>query len=178
MQEKTTIARPYARAVFELAQADGTLDQWSKMLQVLKLVVSDRGMQVVITNPVLDDQKLTDVLVDICGEHLDEQGQNFVAILVQANRLLVVPQIAALYEKLKAEAEGTAEVKVISAYPLDDEQQETIREVMSRRLGKKIEITTDVDESLIGGAIIRSGDSVIDASLRGSLKQLSHNFAE
>lgn len=178
MQEKTTIARPYARAVFELAQADGTLDQWSKMLQVLKLVVTDRGMQAVITNPVLDDQKLTDVLVDICGEHLDEQGQNFVAILVQANRLLVVPQIAELYEKLKAEAEGTAEVKVISAYPLDDKQKETIREVMSKRLGKKIEITTDVDESLIGGAIIRSGDSVIDASLRGSLKQLSHNFAE
>lgn len=178
MQEKTTIARPYARAVFECAQEDGKLEKWSGMLQVLKLVVSDKDMQSVIANPRIENQQLIDTIIDICGDNLDEQGRNFVSVLVAADRLLLVPQISELFDDLKAEAEGIIGVEVISAYPLEDDQKEKIMEVMTKRLGKKIEISMRVDESLIGGAVIRSGDSVIDASLRGRLRQLSHNFAE
>ena len=178
MQENNTVARPYAGAVFELAQAENNLQQWSTMLQLLNLVVSDPDMRAVIKNPKVEHKQLADIVTGICGEQLDEQGKNFVKILVNAGRLSVVPQIQKLYEEKKAEAEGIAEVEVISAYPLEKEQQEKIKQIMTKRLGKKIEITTHVDKSLIGGAVIRSGDSVIDASLRGRLKQLGNNFSE
>lgn len=178
MQENITIARPYAGAVFELAQEKGDLQKWSTMLQVLALVVSDSHMQVVIDNPRIEDKQLTDIVIDICGEHLNEEGRNFVSILIDAGRLHIMPQIRRLYEEKKADSEGIAGVEVISAYPLEADQQEKIKQVMAQRLEKKIEITTQVDKTLIGGAVIRSGDSVIDASLRGRLRQLGYSFAE
>lgn len=178
MQENITIARPYASAVFELAQQESNLKKWSGMLQILNLVVSDDNMQQVIKNPKVDHDQLAGIVIDICGGELDKYGKNFVKTLVNAGRLTLIPYIYKLYEARKAEAEGIAEVNVISAYPLEGEQQSRIKHVMEKRLGKKIEITTKVDETLIGGAVIRAGDSVIDASLRGRLKQLGHNFAE
>ena len=178
MQENTTIARPYARAVFEQAQEEGDLQKWSVMLQLLKLIVSDPAMQSAIKNPRLEREKLAELILDICGKHLTESGRNFVNLLVDAGRISVAPQIHALFEEKKDRAEGVAGVEVISAYPLDDNQQEKIKKIMAKRLGKKIDITTRIDKSLIGGAVIRAGDSVIDASLKGRLKQLSHNFAE
>jgi len=178
MQEKTTIARPYARAAFEQAREEGDLQKWSAMLQLLNLVVSDSNMQPVISNPRLDSKKLAELILDICGKHLTESGQNFIRLLVETGRLSVAPEIYEIFEEKKVRAEGIAEVEVISAYPLDDEQQENIKKFMAKRLGKKVDITTRIDETLIGGAIIRAGDSVIDASLKGRLKQLSHNFAE
>ena len=178
MQENTTIARPYARAVFEQSQEEGDLQKWSVMLQLLKLIVSDPAMQSVIKNPRLEREKLAELILDICGKHLTESGRNFVNLLVDAGRISVAPQIHALFEEKKDRAEGVAGVEVISAYPLDDNQQEKIKKIMAKRLGKKIDITTRIDKSLIGGAVIRAGDSVIDASLKGRLKQLSHNFAE
>ena len=135
-------------------------------------------MRPVIKNPKLERNKLAKLILDICDRHLTESGQNFVRLLVDAGRISVAPQIQELFEEKKARAEGIAEVEVISAYPLEDNQQEKIKKIMAKRLGKKIDITTRIDKSLIGGAIIRAGDSVIDASLRGRLKQLSHNFAE
>ena len=178
MQEKTTIARPYARAVFEQAGASGGLEQWSVMLQLLRQVVADATMQALIKNPKVDDNRLADIIFDICGERLNQQGKNFVRILIDAGRLSVAAQIYKLFEEKKAEAEGIAGVEVISAYPLEDQQREKIKQVMAKRLGKKIEITARTDQGLIGGAVIRAGDSVIDASLKGRLRQLGHNFAE
>lgn len=178
MQENTTIARPYAGAVFDLAREEGDLQKWATTLHVLDLVVSDSNMQAVINDPRMDHKQLADIITDICGKYLDEEGKNFVTILIDAGRLSVVPQIRKLYEEKKADSEGIAGVEVISAFPLEKDQQEKIKQVMAKRLDRKIEISTQVDKSLIGGAIIRSGDSVIDASLRGRLRQLSNSFAE
>lgn len=178
MQENTTIARPYARAVFEQARADGELQKWADMLHVLGQVVSDPDMQKLIKNPRVGRQQLVDIVLDICGSRLDQKGKNLVYVLVDADRMTVVPEISRLFDVEKAEAEGIAEVEVISAYPLEDQQQERIKQVMARRLGKKVQVISHVDQSLIGGAIIRAGDSVIDASLRGRLRQLGHSFAE
>lgn len=178
MQETTTIARPYAGAVFEQAQSDGELQKWSAMLHILNQVASDPAMQTLIKNPKVGRQQLADIILDICGDRLNKHGRNFVSILIDAGRLPVMPQICKLFEEKKAEAVGIAEVEVISAYPLEDQQQEKIKQVMAKRLGKKVQITAHVDQSLIGGAVIRAGDSVIDASLRGRLKQLGHTFAE
>lgn len=178
MQENITIARPYARAAFDQAREEGDLQKWSAMLQILKLIVSDPAMQLVINNPRLESEKLAGLILDIGSKYLTGTGQNFVKLLVDTGRISVAPQIHMLFEEKKARAEGVAGVEVISAYPLDDKQQEKIKMIMAKRLGRKIEITTRIDKSLIGGAIIRAGDSVIDASLKGRLKQLSHNFAE
>ena len=178
MQENITIARPYARAAFEQASADGELASWSTLLGLLGQIVADPLMRSIIKNPKISHVQLTNILLDICGSHLNEKGRNFVRILVESGRLTVAKQISMLFEELKAEAEGIAGVEVISAYPLEDKQRELIKQVMAKRLAKKIEITTHVDQSLIGGAIIRAGDSVIDASLRGRLQQLSRIFAD
>jgi len=172
MKGNTTIARPYARAVFEQARADGELKAWSDMLAVLGLIAADPQMQGLMRNPRVSHAQLTGIVLDICGTRLNEQGKNFVCLLVEARRLGVAGEILRLYQELHAEAEGVATVEIISAYPLEEAQRETIRQKMAARLSRKIEITTHVDQDLIGGAVIRVGDSVIDASLRGRLRQL------
>jgi len=178
MQENITSARPYARAAFEQASADGELGLWSGMLELLGRIASDPLMRTLIKNPKVSHDQLTGIVLDLCGDRLNEKGRNFVHILVASRRLSVAGEIHRLYEEHKAEAEGVAGVEVISAYPLEDSQREQIKQIMTRRLGKKIEITTHVDQSLIGGAVIRAGDSVIDASLKGRLQQLGNIFAE
>lgn len=173
MQDKTTIARPYAQAVFETASDDNKLTEWSEMLGLLETVVTDPQMQAVLTNPKLDTVALSDFVLGVCGESLTETGGNFVEVLADARRLSVIPEINRLFEQLRAEAEGVIEVAVTSAYELAADQQATISEAMTKRLGRKVEITNDVDDSLIGGVVIRAGDSVIDASVKGRLKALA-----
>lgn len=178
MQEKITIARPYAQAAFVQASEESNLQQWSELLQLLGRLVSDPTMIKLIKNPELEREKLTDIIFDICTDHLSDTRRNFITLLAESGRLLVAPEIHTLFEKLHDEAEGIVDVKVVSAYQLKDEQQSKIKQMMSRRLGKDVNVSSETDETLIGGVVIRAGDSVIDASIRGRLKQLSQNFAE
>ena len=173
MQENTTIARPYAQAVFETASEESKLTEWSEILGLLAAVVADAQMRMVLENPKMDAAAQSDFVLGVCGKALSETGNNLVKVLAGAGRLTIIPEINKLYEQLRAEAEGVIEVGVTSAYELAPEQQAAISEVMAKRLGRKIEITHDVDDSLIGGVIIRSGDTVIDASVRGRLKALA-----
>ena len=178
MQENTTIARPYANAAFEQALEEGKLSDWSTMLQVLKLVISDKQMKLVLDNPRLDEDAVADFVIDICGKYLSDTGKNFVRVLAQAGRLVLTPQIYSLFEQKRTEAESIVEIEVTSAYALDDAEKNKIAGAMAKRLGRKIEINTNTDGSLIGGAVIRAGDSVIDASVKGSLKKLGNQLAE
>ena len=173
MQENTTVARPYAQAVFETASEESKLTEWSEILGLLAAVVADAQMRMVLENPKMDAAVQSDFVLGVCGKALSETGNNLVKVLAGAGRLTIIPEINKLYEQLRAEAEGVIEVGVTSAYELAPEQQAAISEVMAKRLGRKIEITHDVDDSLIGGVIIRSGDTVIDASVRGRLKALA-----
>jgi F-type H+-transporting ATPase subunit delta len=173
MQEKTTIARPYAQAVFETASEESKLNEWSEMLGLLDSIVSDAQMQAVLSNPKLDAAALTDFVLGVSGDSLNETGSNLVKVLADARRLAILPEINNLFEQLKAEAEGVIEVTVTSAYELAADQQAVISEAMAKRLGRKVEITSDIDDSLIGGVVIRAGDSVIDASVKGRLKALA-----
>lgn len=177
MLEKTTIARPYAQAAFELARDENTLDQWSTLLERLSAVISDPLMRSVINNPKLDEASLAGLVAELCGETVFDRGRNFIRILADADRLNVAPEINELFEAGKARELGLSEVSVTTAYPLSDEQTAVIRDAMSGKLGSKVEITSRVDQTLIGGAIIRAGDSVIDVSLRGRLNDLSNEFA-
>ena len=178
MLEKATIARPYAEAAFAHALEEGKLSDWSAMLEQLNVVVSDANMHGVINNPKLSSEQLHQFIVDICGDKLSNTGKNFVRILIDAERIGLAVEIFSIFEQKRAAAEGISEVDVISAYPLDDAQISAISESISKRIGKKVDINTEEDIDLIGGVIIRAGDSVIDASLRGRLKELNSVFAQ
>lgn len=178
MQEKATIARPYARAAFEQARDEGKFRDWSGMLQLLAAVASDPLMRSVISNPKVSEEQLCALVTDVCGKSLSPSGRNFAKVLVAAGRLDVVPEVRVQFEQMRARQEGTADVLVITAYELDEAQHKRIAEIMKKRLGKQIDVSTEVDRSIIGGVIIRAGDSVIDASLRGRLRQLGNEFAK
>lgn len=178
MQEKATIARPYARAAFEHAREEGKLKEWSALLELLAAVASDPLMRTLVKNPKISEDQVYAIVNDICGRLLTPSGRNFVRLLVSAGRLDVAAEIREQYEQKRARAGGIAEVKVTTAYDLDEAQRKRIGEIMKKRLGKDIEISAEVDKSIIGGVVIRAGDSVIDASLRGRLRRLGNEFAK
>ena len=130
MQENITIARPYAVAAFEQAQEEGKLSKWSTMLEVLSMVIADEQMQVVLDNPRLDETSVSDFIIDVCGDHLSETGENFVKLLVQSGRISLAPQIYVLFEQKRTEAEGIVEIEIISAYALDANEQNKIAEIL------------------------------------------------
>lgn len=177
MLENSTIARPYATAVFELAQETGRVEEWSAMLGLLSLLVSDQTMRRLITNPKVSRQQLQDLALEVCGDELTGLGRNLVKVLVHADRLQYSPHIKDQYEQMRAVAEGKVDVEVVTAYTLDRQQQDDIAGTISGRLGKQVNIKTSVDESLIGGAVIRAGDSIIDASLQGRLTELRNELS-
>lgn len=172
MAEAITVARPYAQAAFMHATEQQAMREWSDMLGLLAAVVADAGMASLIESPQLTEKQLADLILDICGDRLDEGCANFVRVLAANRRLELLPDIAALFEIQRQEAEGTIKAELVSAYPATDEQQARITESLRRRLGKDIELRCATDASLLGGAIIRAGDLVIDGSVRGKLERL------
>jgi F-type H+-transporting ATPase subunit delta len=173
MAEKSTIARPYAQAAFELAKESGELAKWSEMLQFAAQVATDPAMQAYIDNPRVSDARLSELLIDICGDQLNDAGKSFVRVLVENHRLAVLAEIATLYEQHRAEAESKIEAEVVSAFPVSDEQRQALEQALKKRLGREVSLTTRIDESLIGGAIVRAGDLVIDGSVTGHLDKLA-----
>ncbi|NNF95939.1 MAG: F0F1 ATP synthase subunit delta [Halobacteria archaeon] len=176
MAEKSTIARPYAQAAFSMAESQGNLKKWSEMLQLIAALASDDAMQVLIDNPSIDNDKLVELIIGICGEGLDQHGQNFVRMLTDNKRLDVISEIADLYEAKRAEAERTVEAEVTSASPLSAAQQAQLVTALKKRLGRDVTLVTKTDETILGGAIVRAGDLVIDASVTGQLEQLANTL--
>ena len=174
MSELNTVARPYAQAVFDLAKAASTLAQWSDMLGFAAAVSSDAGMREAIDSPNLTVGQQADLFSQVCGDNIDDQGRNFVKLLAENRRLTLFPQIAALFETLRADAEGTLEATVISAKPMSDAQQQDIANALKARFNREVALSVETDESIIGGAIIRAGDTVIDGSVRGKLEKFAH----
>ncbi len=173
MAEKTTIARPYAQAAFDLAQAAGDLKGWSTMLQLVAIVTEDATMKNLIGNPGVERNKLGELIIDICGDKLNEASKNFVRVLAENKRLNVASQIAELYEQRRAEAEKSIDAQVVSAFSLSDAQLAEFTKALKKRLGRDVNLVAKVDESIIGGAIVRAGDLVIDGTVTGQLNKLS-----
>ena len=172
MAEAITVARPYAQAAFMYAAEKRALPEWSGMLTLLAGIAGDTTMVRVIESPQLTETQLADLILDICGDRLDDKGANFVRILAANRRLELLPDIAAQFEIQRQKAEGTIKAELVSAYPATDEQRASIIKSLHRRLGKEIELSCSTDASLLGGAIIRAGDLVIDGSVRGKLERL------
>jgi F-type H+-transporting ATPase subunit delta len=174
--QATTIARPYAEAVFARAEETSALDAWSDALALLAGVVQDQTMAGVIADPLFDRGSLTTLMLEICSGNLDDEGQNLVKLLVVGDRLPVLPEIAALYEVLKAESQRTITVSVRSAYQLESIQEQQLAEMLKVKLGREVTISSEQDPELIGGVHIRAGDLVIDGSVRGKLQQLANEL--
>lgn len=175
--DTTTIARPYAKAVFEFALANNSLKQWSDALSLMAAVTSHPLMASVINNPSIPAQQVVSVYEDVCQGTLDQFGLNFVRLLAESKRLSALLDIKSMYEVLRAEQEKVADVDVVSFSPLSEQQQSVMIEALKKRLNRDVTLNVSIDKALLGGAIIRAGDLVIDGSVRGKLKKLSSEIA-
>lgn len=173
MAELSTIARPYAKAAFEHAVAAGTLPQWSAMLGLLAAVAEDPAVHRLLESPELTANSKAESLVALCGESLDVKGVNFVRVLAESRRLALLPDILLQFDRLKANLERTVDVAVVAAREMGVDQTEKLAGVLSARLQRDVRISVSVDPSLLGGAVIRAGDTVIDGSVRGRLAKLA-----
>ncbi|MDB5811071.1 MAG: synthase subunit delta [Betaproteobacteria bacterium] len=173
MAEIITIARPYAEAVFRLAREKSAFDQWSQMLKLLDMVVTDERVARSITDPNVTAQQVEGLVLGVCGEQLDGAGRNFVQVLVQNDRLMVVPEIRALFEQLKLEHEGVLETEIHSAFAIEPAQVEQMVRKIEAKYQRKVRAEVRIDPQLIGGVKIVVGDKVFDATVRGKLDAMS-----
>ena len=173
MAELSNIARPYGRAVFELAKAGADYSVWSEQLDMLAVVAADPNVGDLFNNPRVSRRELATVFTDVCGDRLDENVKNLVRLLAQNRRLHALAAIAEQYEHLRAEAEQTVQAELESALPVSDTQQQRIVEALSQRMGRRVELTVKTNEELLGGAVVRAGDLVIDGSIRARLEKLA-----
>lgn len=173
MAGPVTIARPYAEAVFALANERGELAKWSQMLALVAGVYQNEQMQAALANPKLIIADIEKLMLAICGDGIDGAARNLIQVLARNRRLSVLPEIRGLYEQLKAENEGVIEARISSAFPLDGAQLEQLVSLLSRRYGKKVNASVSVDGGLIGGIRVQVGDKVWDASVRGRLQSMA-----
>lgn len=175
MSQALTLARPYARAAFALAKDAGRLPQWSALLGFAAQAAAVPEAQAAIGNPMARDEDLVELLLPP-GDS-DPNFRQFLAVLAENRRLALLPEIAGLYDQLRADAERVVKATVTSAQPLAAEELEKLRASLRKRFGREVELSTAVDESLIGGAVIDAGDVVIDGSLRTKLARLGAALA-
>ncbi|MCO6413003.1 MAG: F0F1 ATP synthase subunit delta [Thiogranum sp.] len=173
LEGEASLARPYARAIFELAKQQGQYQQWSDSLALMAAVVSNPTMKQMLDNPRLTREGAGELVITACGSDIGESAANLLRMLAENNRLEQLPMIAALYSRLRDEAEGTVEAQVISARPLSDAQKDAIADALKQRLGRDVQLNCSVNEDLVGGAVIRAGDLIIDGSAVEHLRQLS-----
>jgi F-type H+-transporting ATPase subunit delta len=172
MAESTTIARPYAQAAFKLAQQNQAIPAWSEMLGLAAVVAADAGMRKLLDNPRVTPAQLAELFVDICGDRLNDDGRNMLRLLAERRRLVLLPEIFGLYEQFKNEAEGAVQAQLITAFPATDAQKQTIAAALKQRFGRDVQMEYVTDPTLMGGAVVRAGDLVIDGSVRGKLTRL------
>lgn len=172
MAENVTIARPYAEAAFKQADGAGALGPWSEAIERMALAASDPQMKDLINDPKLGEDKLADLFVGVVGD-LDDTQKNFVRVLVENERLQVLPEIRDLFVELKNEREGTLDADIESAFELDDATLNTLTQTLEAKFKTKLNVSVSVNPELIGGVTVTVGDDVIDASVRGKLANMA-----
>ncbi|MGT3005401.1 F0F1 ATP synthase subunit delta [Pasteurella multocida] len=175
MSELTTISRPYAKAAFDFAIEQNAVEKWANMLHFSSELIKDETMQTFLKSS-LSAGKLADTVISICGEQLDQYGQNLIRLMAENKRLEVLPAIYQAFQHYVEEHQKVAEVQVISAQPLNATQEQKIASAMEKRLARKVKLNCSSDSSLIAGVIIRTDDFVIDGSSRGQLSRLANEL--
>lgn len=180
MSELTTIARPYAKAAFEYAQQKKQLAEWAEILQTFATIVADKQAYAFLSNPTIKREDKISLLLGFVpklDDNIKPEVTNFLQLLAEYSRLNVLPEITELYFAYRADYEKSMEVNVTSAKPLENEQEQALKEALSKKLNREITLSVHIDESLIGGAIIQAKDFVIDGSVRDKLKKLATRLA-
>jgi F-type H+-transporting ATPase subunit delta len=175
--EASTLARPYAKAVFELAQEQQALARWSGTLRQLAQAAADPGVAALLTDPRLSRAEVAGVLAATLTDGLDAQGLNLLHLLADNNRLTVLPAIAGEYEALRAQAEQRVDVEIKTAEPVDELQRHALSAAVRKRLARDVSVVWTTDPALIAGAVIRAGDLVIDGSVASELQHLRQALA-
>ena len=174
MAELTTLARPYAKAVFDAAQDQNAVDPWDQALAFVAQVAADQEVKKILANPGLTEQRKAELFVETLeGESLPEGLRNFLLILAENKRLALLPEISALFRLYRADLEKSVHLTIDTAFDLSADEQQKLIDALSKKLERKVELETTVDQSLIGGVIVRTGDLVIDASVRGKLARMA-----
>ena len=172
MSELTTVARPYAKAAFDFAVEKDAIAKWQEMLAFAGEVAANEDMHQLLTGAVAADT-LADIFNNVCGEQLDEHGQNLVKVLAENKRLAALPEISTLFDAFKADYDKEIEVDVTSATTLTDAQQNELVASLEKRLARKVKLNCNVDPALIAGMVINAGDTVIDGSVKSKLNRLA-----
>lgn len=173
MSSHTTLARPYARAAFELARSSGELAEWHQRLSLAAAAVQAEPLANLLDHPDLSDDEATRLISEVGGERFDDRFRRFLGTMSKADRLVLLPEVAELYAELREAAEQRMTVRVVSAMALDDDQAERMKLALAERYERAIELETEVDAELIGGAVIYAGGEVIDGSVRGRLERMA-----
>lgn len=173
MAELTTLARPYAKAAFEYAHAANALQTWSDMLALAAAVAQQDGMNKVLTSPNCTAEQKGSTFVEVCGDQLNQQGQNFIRVLAENGRLELLPEIDQLFDVFKANQEKSIDVEVATAFELGGDVQDKLAKALSAKLDREVKVSSSVDKDLLGGVLIRAGDTIIDGSVRGRLAKLA-----
>lgn len=175
MSEMVTIARPYAKAAFDFAVEKGELDQWSQMLTFAAEVARNESVKRFL-NGVYSASELTEIFISVCGDQLNEFGQNLIKIMAENKRLSALPEVLTQFMALRYEYEKQIDVDVISAVVLDKMQLDAISSKLEARLKRKVKLNCSVDETLVAGVVIRAGDLVIDNSISGRIRRLNETL--
>jgi F-type H+-transporting ATPase subunit delta len=173
MAERSTTARPYAKAIFALARQNNRLAETSVGLLRAAETVIDPRVRALLGSPHVRPPQLAELVTAVVGDSLDENGRNFLALLAQNRRLGFLPEIVALFEQMKADVENAVDVEVTAASPLTPDQESRYAAALQKKLGRAVRLHTKVDGSLIGGAVLKAGDLVIDGSIKGRLERLA-----
>ncbi len=176
MAELTTVSRPYANAIFNLAKKERQLPAWSKMLGVLSVTAADDRVKRLLESPQITNLLKAQRLIEVCSDELDDRGRRFLRVLAENDRLDLIAAITEQFEQLKAQEERILEVEVISAFAVSESEELNLKQALERKFEKEVVLASRVDSGLIGGAIIRAGDTVIDGSVRGKLDKLAESL--
>jgi F-type H+-transporting ATPase subunit delta len=176
MAELATLARPYANAVFSVARDERTLDGWARMLGVISVAAQQPNLRLLLESPEISDQQKAFRLSEVCGDELNERARKLIEVLARNKRLGLVEEIRNVYETLRAAEEESLDVQVRSAFPLTDTQSAALRQALTAKYAKEVQLSSVVDANLLGGAIIRAGDTAIDGSVRGRLDKLAETM--
>lgn len=177
MSNATTLARPYAKAAFELAEADKAVSSWDAMLQLASAAVIEKSLAGLLESPHASGDQVVQILKDAAGESFDAKFSKFLDVLAENKRLPLLPEIKVLFQELREEAEKLLRVRVVSAFPLEEDQATRLKQALTKRFEREILLESEVDKSVIGGAVIYAGDQVIDGSLKDRLTRLANSLA-
>ena len=173
MAELKTVARPYAKAALDVAREKNLIADWDNMLSVFALSASDEKFSQALTNPYFSAEEKAGALADVCTEVATNEGKAFLLSLAENNRLTLLPAISSLFNEFRLNNEKAVDVVVTSAFPLTTEQENTLTTSLGKKMDRTINLSSEIDASLIGGVVIRTGDLIIDGSVRGKLAKLA-----